>query len=252
MRPAAVALFAVIALCFLSMPLYARRRRGGDPDAAFKGSRFFVGLGDFLLHWFLWTLGPAERLALRLRLPPDLFNLGGLLFGLASGLLIGSGRLEPGGWAIALAGICDILDGRIARATNATSNYGKFIDSALDRYVETFAFLGFAFYLNGRPFGPLLAAAALGGSLLVSYAQARGEIVGVSGSGGLMQRAERLVLTCLACLLDPTVSPALGRSPGFLVMAVLGLVALGAFGTAVYRTWWIAGRLRQREGRSAS
>ena len=57
-------------------------------------------------------------------------------------------------------------------------------------------------YLRATAYGPLVVAAALGFSLLVSYAQARGETVGVSGSGGLMQRAERSCCSCLACLFD--------------------------------------------------
>lgn len=250
MRPGLAVLLAVLAASFLSMAIYAARERGRrDADAERKGSRLLLGFGDFLVHWFMWALAPAERLSLGLGVGPDAFNLGGLLFGLASGVLIGLGHLELGGWAIALAGICDIMDGRIARARNLASPYGKFIDSTLDRFVETFAFLGFALYLGSGPwrYGALLAAAALAGSLLVSYAQARGESVGVSGSGGLMQRAERLVLTCLACLLDPTVSAGLGRPEGTLVVWVLGVVGAGSFGTAVYRTLWIARTLRRRE-----
>ena len=57
------------------------------------------------------------------------------------------------------AGIADILDGRLARARGAASPYGKFIDSTLDRFVETAAFLGFAVYFAERPWGPLVVAA---------------------------------------------------------------------------------------------
>jgi phosphatidylglycerophosphate synthase len=225
------------------MPVYALRG-GRDADATRKGSQFLLGLGDFLLHWFLWAIRPLEAAALRLDLSPDFFNFAGLACGIASGLLIGAGRLEAGGWAIALGGVCDILDGRIARARRLDSTYGKFIDSTLDRFVEVFAFLGLVVYLRALPLGPLAAAAAITGSLLVSYAQARGESVGVKGSGGLMQRAERLVLTCLACFLDPALSEWLAVPPGTLMTAVLALIALGAFGTAIYRTAWIALRLR--------
>src|SRR5574340_194043 len=143
-------------------------------------------------------------------------NAGGLLFGLASGVLIGLGHLEAGGWAILFAGMCDVLDGRLARARGVSSDYGKFIDSTLDRFVETFAYLGFAAWFARWTWGPLIVAAALGGSLLVSYAQARGESVRVSGSGGLMQRAERLVLTSLACLFDAAACHALRLTEGTL------------------------------------
>ena len=172
-------------------------------------------------------------------------EVGGLLFGLLSGILVGTGRLELGGWAITLAGVCDVLDGRLARARGEASAYGKFIDSTLDRFVEAFAFLGFVHYYRDRPLGAFLAAAGLAGSLLVSYAQARGETVGVSGSGGLMQRAERLVLTALGCLFDPSLCRWLSWREGSVLLGVLGVIAFGAFATAVYRTAWIAQRLRR-------
>lgn len=245
MSPGLSALASVLGLAILSMPVFAVTRRGRkDADAQRKGSRFLLGGGDFLIHWFMWAIGPVERLLLKVGATPNHMNAGGVVFGLLSGVLIAFGHLESGGWAIALAGVCDILDGRLARAQQVASPYGKFVDSTLDRFVETFAFLGLAVYFAGRTLGGLLVTGGLGGSLLVSYAQARGETVGVSGSGGLMQRAERLVLTILGCLLDPTVSRAMGWSEGTLLLGVLGLIAVGSMGTAVYRTVWIARRLR--------
>jgi CDP-diacylglycerol--glycerol-3-phosphate 3-phosphatidyltransferase len=231
----------------LSMIVFAAAFHHGyrDPDASRKGSRFLLGLGDFLVHWFMWALGPVERSLLRLGATPDHMNVGGLCFGLLSGIFIALGRLEAGGWAILLAGACDVLDGRLARELHASSSYGKFIDSTLDRFVETFAFLGFAVYFARWLGGPVIVAAGLGGSLLVSYAQARGETVGVSGSGGLMQRGERLVLTLLGCLFDPMLSRAAGRPEGSVLLAILSLIAIGAWATAAHRTFWIARRLRQ-------
>jgi CDP-diacylglycerol--glycerol-3-phosphate 3-phosphatidyltransferase len=245
MSPSLVVLLSVLGAAFGSMAVFGLALRGRrDRDAERKGSSFLLGAGDFLVHWFMWAIGPAERALLRAGAGPDLMNAGGLAFGIASGGLIGLGWLEAGGWAIALAGVCDILDGRLARGLNLASPYGRFIDSTLDRFVETFAFLGFAVYFAERPFGPLVVAAGLGGSLLVSYAQARGETVNVSGSGGLMQRAERLVLQILGCLLDPTLCALLGLPEGTILFWLLVLTAVGALGTAVHRTVFIARRLR--------
>jgi CDP-diacylglycerol--glycerol-3-phosphate 3-phosphatidyltransferase len=245
MSPSLAALAVVIASAMVSMAVFGAAHPGRrDADAERKGSRFLLGAGDFLVHWFMWVIAPAERLLLRAGAGPDLMNAAGLAFGALAGVLIGTGRLEAGGWAIALAGVADILDGRLARARGVTSPYGKFIDSTLDRFVETFAFLGFAAYFAGRPWGPVTVAAGLGGSLLVSYAQARGETVGVSGSGGLMQRAERLVLTALGCLFDPALSRKLGLAEGTVLLWVIAVIAVGALGTAVHRTIWIARRLR--------
>ena len=245
MRAAAVVVLAILAAAFASMPVFARRRVRRDPDAQGKGRHFLLGAGDFVLHWFLWAIGPLERALLRARATPDHLNAAGLVAGLASGVLIGLGHLEAGGGMIALAGVCDVLDGRLARARGVASPYGVFIDSTLDRFVETFAFLGFAAYYRHQPLAALVVTAGLGGSLLVSYAQARGETVGVSGSGGLMQRAERMVLTALGCLVDPSLTAALGWREGSLLLGVLGLVAAGSLGTAVHRTVWIARQLRR-------
>jgi CDP-diacylglycerol--glycerol-3-phosphate 3-phosphatidyltransferase len=236
----------ILGAAVLSMAVYAATGRGRDTDALKKGSQFLLGVGDFLVHWLMWVLRPVERLALRLRLTPDFFNFAGLFFGLLSGILIGVDELELGGWAIALGGLCDILDGRIARARGLVSPYGQFIDSTLDRFVEVFAFLGFVYYLRSFPWGPLLAAAAITGSLLVSYTRARGESVGVLCKEGLMQRAERLVLTFLVCLLDAPITAATGRESGTAVLWVLAVITIGTFATAVQRTFWISARLREK------
>jgi CDP-diacylglycerol--glycerol-3-phosphate 3-phosphatidyltransferase len=240
-----VALVVALGLALASMLVYALRGGEADADARRKGATFLLGAGDFLLHWFMWLVSPLEELAVRLRLRPDFFNFAGLALGALSGALIALGRLEPGGVGILLGGVCDILDGRLARRLKLDSSYGKFIDSTLDRFVEVFALLGFVFFLRRLPSGPLLASAALSGSLLVSYARARGEVVGVLCREGLMQRGERLVLLCFACFFDRPLSARLGRPEGFLSLWVLGIIAAASLGTAAYRTAWIARRLRE-------
>lgn len=244
MSPGLGVLVVVLGLALGSMVVFAVVGRGWkDADATRKGTRFLLGAGGFLLHWLLWAVGPAERLLLRVGATPDHLNAGGLAFGLLSGLLLGLGHLEVGGYAIAIAGICDVLDGRLARARGLASAYGKFMDSTLDRFVETLAFLGLAVYYRSQPLAAVAVTAGLAGSLLVSYTQVRGETVSVSGSGGLMQRAERLVLMSLGCVCDPTLSGWLGRPEGSVLVWALVLVAVGSLATAVYRTIWIARRL---------
>jgi CDP-diacylglycerol--glycerol-3-phosphate 3-phosphatidyltransferase len=237
-------LLAVLATAFASMLIYALRGRKRDADADAKGAQLFLGSGDFLLHWFLWAISPSVRLSLFLGWGPDFYNYAGLAWGLASGVFIALGFLGLGGWALALCGVCDILDGRLARAMGVASSYGDFIDSTFDRFVEAFVFLGFALYLRATPWGPFLAAAALAASLVVSYARARGEVLGVLCTAGLMQRGERLVVVSLACLLDGPLSAAMNRSEGALVSWMLGFIAMTSAFTAVHRTYWIAARLR--------
>jgi phosphatidylinositol phosphate synthase len=240
-------LVALVVLAVASMVLYAAAGRRSDRDAERRGTQFLLGAGNFLVHWLMWLLTPLDRLALRLGLTPDLFNLAGLLAGAASGWLIASGRLAPGGWAIAVGGLCDVMDGRVARARGIASEYGKFIDATLDRFVESFVLLGFVVYLEPFSLGPLAAATALSGSLLVSYSRARGETVGVLCREGLMQRAERLVLLALVCLADAPLSAAAGARRGSAAFFVVCALAVLTLLTAVRRTLWIARRLRAKE-----
>ena len=104
---------------------------------------------------------------------------------------------------------------------------------SLRAFVLNRAFLGLVIRLSDRPALALAAAAALGGSLLVSYARARGEAAGVSVRGGLMQRAERLVLLGMASLLDPLA----GLIPGWSGVSLLGgtvvVIAAGTLATSV-------------------
>ena len=53
------------------------------------------------------------------------------------------------------------------------------------------------------------------------------------------------VIAAAGCLLDPSLSAALGRPEGTVLLWILGVIAAGAFFTAIHRTIWIARRLRR-------
>jgi phosphatidylglycerophosphate synthase len=242
-RAAFASFVAVLAAAILSMGVYSVVSRKRDTDVVSKGGQFMVGLGAFPMHWLMWAISPLVGISQGLGLTADFYSYIGLVVGIASGFLIGMGRLELGGWAIVASGIADALDGRMARLTGTASNHGDFIDSTFDRFVEAATFLGFAFYLRATPWGSLLAGTALAGALIVSYARARGEVAGVVCTGGLMQRGERVVLTALVCFADPPLSDAFGIAHGTILQWVLALIAVTTFLTATYRTIWIASRL---------
>jgi phosphatidylglycerophosphate synthase len=238
---------SVIVASFGSMAVYSFAGRRRDSDVQSKSGQLLGGKADFVLHWFMWLMQPVTTASIRLGLTADHYNWIGLVLGAGSGVLIAFGHLELAGWAIALSGMADIMDGRVSRATGKTSVYGDFIDSTLDRFIEVFIFMGLAVFYGSNHLGVLLSFAALSGSLLVSYARARGESLGINCAGGLMQRGERLVLLCLLCLTDRAVSAALHRPTGTVLMAGIALIAAASFYTAVYRTVWIANRLRETE-----
>ncbi len=242
MRPDLLVLVGILAAALSSMPVYAARAAGRIDrlDLAQRGS---FGLGDFVRSWFYWFVGPLERLALRLGLSATAFNLLGAAFGAAAGVAFAGARLNLAGWSVLLGGAADVLDGRIARAQGVEGPRGAFLDSTLDRFAEVFSFVGLAVYYQASAAALAVVSLGLGGSLLVSYARARGESVGIVCKVGVMQRAERLLLLGFGGILDPMVTAGVGWSEGTLLLALLTLVAVGTIGTAVYRTVWIAARL---------
>jgi CDP-diacylglycerol--glycerol-3-phosphate 3-phosphatidyltransferase len=241
-RPDFAVLLGILAFAVASMPVYAITARGRpDPhDVAGRGG--FI-LGEFIRTWFYWFIRPVEWVSLTLRLSPTAFNLLGVAFGVLGGVCFATGRVNLGGWAVLLGGAADVLDGRIARARDMANERGAFLDSTLDRFAEVGAFVGLTVMFGDDPVALALVAAALGGSLLVSYARARGESLGVVCKVGIMQRAERLLLVGFGGILDPAVTEWRGWEPGMLLYWIIGVMALGTVATAAYRTIWIAGRL---------
>jgi len=99
-----------------------------------------------------------------------------------------------------VSGFCDALDGAIARIHRKTTTFGKFLDSVLDRIAD-------AAVLSGIIIGGLCdlrwGFVALVGSLMVSYARARAEALGVEMEGvGVAERAERLIILAVASFLS--------------------------------------------------
>lgn len=241
-----VALVLVVA-ALATMPVFAWTRRGRPRDAEVARRGASVLLGYFVRDWVMWAIGPVERALVRGGVSPDVFNYLGVAFGALAGVAFAVNELSAAGWMVLCGGLADIFDGRIARARGLTSRYGAFMDSTLDRFAEVFAFVGVAWRLSDTRLGAAVTLLAISASLLVSYTRARGEAVGVSGTGGVMQRAERLVLLALAGLFDAAAAARFGWAPGSLLFGAVALIAVGALGTAVYRTAAIARTLDQSD-----
>lgn len=242
MRTDFLVLLAILGVAFASMPVYAITALG-KPDPYDVDDRGGFVLGSFIRSWFYWFIRPIEWVSLTLRLSPTAFNLLGVAFGVLAGVCFATGRVNLGGWAVLLGGAADVLDGRIARARDMANQRGAFLDSTLDRFAEVGAFVGLAVMYRASAPALALVATALGGSLLVSYARARGESLGVVCKVGVMQRAERLLLVGFGGILDPAVTAWQEWTAGTLLLGLIGLMAVGTIGTAAYRTAWIAARL---------
>lgn len=112
------------------------------------------------------------------------------------------------GGVILLAGLFDMIDGRLARETNTSSKFGALYDSVLDRYSELIMFLGICYYLVSHDYfiSSVFGFIAMIGSIMVSYTRARAEGLGVNCSVGWMQRPERILLVSISAIICGIVS----------------------------------------------
>ena len=155
-----------------------------------------------------WIRGYTLRLGAviaRTGLSANVFTVIGLLLNIGVAAIIAAGYPVWGGIGLLIASAFDMVDGAVARATNATSKFGGFLDSTLDRYSEVVVYLGVLLYLNqtdDAELGAVLVLVASSGALLISYARARAEAAGYTASVGLVARPERVVLLALALLID--------------------------------------------------
>ena len=149
-------------------------------------------LGPFMAGYLVWMMGPVERVLLG-RVSPNYVTAVSLVMCGISGLAVGLGSLAAAVWLYTVAGILDVLDGRLARLTGKQTATGALFDSVSDRWGELFVFAGYAWYLHQSPW-MIAAFVAFGASMMVSYTRARAEGLGIELSGGVMQRAERILL----------------------------------------------------------
>jgi len=143
---------------------------------------------------------PLAGLLLKMGLTPNALTMTGLILSMGAGLAIMRGRLVGAGLLLMAGGLCDILDGSMARRGGRSTLRGAFLDSTLDRISEIAVFFGLLFFYKERMAFQAWVFLALTGSLMTSYARARAEGLGLSAKVGLLERPERVVLLILALL----------------------------------------------------
>jgi CDP-diacylglycerol--glycerol-3-phosphate 3-phosphatidyltransferase len=160
---------------------------------------------DNFQRGFMRMLGPLVRLFTKWGVNPNALTLAGVLitFLAAIAFFLQSPRL--GGVLVLLGGLCDAIDGSLARNSGKATRFGALLDSSVDRYAEFAMLFGIGGYflmtqdyLNSA--GTFL---ALCGSFMVSYTRARAESLGLSAKVGVMQRPERIVFLGAGALIHP-------------------------------------------------
>lgn len=143
---------------------------------------------------------PIGKFLAAMGVTPTAMTIFGLCVTVAGAVIIGTGRLTLGA-SIALAGSAlDGLDGTVARASGTVSARGAYLDAGSDRIGEIASFAGLAVALEGSARMLVLIVLSVGGAMLVPYLRAKAESVGLDGRGGLMGRAERVILFSLGLI----------------------------------------------------
>ena len=210
------------------------------------------GVGDYkvvLKRVAHQLLDPVVRGMLALGLQADHLTVLGFALSLGAGGSVAIGKFRIASTIALTAGICDILDGQLARLGGRVTRFGAFLDSTLDRIAEAALFVGIAWYYMaqlvdmtvnpGRVIAnvqhnlypitfavtALNAVLALVGSFMVSYTRARAEGLGLECKVGWFERPERLVVLIVAGFfgLGPVI-------PGMLIVLVVF-----SFATAIQR-----------------
>jgi CDP-diacylglycerol--glycerol-3-phosphate 3-phosphatidyltransferase len=168
-------------------------------------------------------IGAALR---RTRMTPDHLTIAGLVVGVGAAVAIGAGYLQLGLLLVVLAALPDLLDGALAKASDAASQRGAFFDSTVDRVTDAVLLGGVAWYLasNESAHLTLLPFAIMALSSLISYQRAKAESLGLDAKGGLMERAERVVLLCVGLLFEPLLVPVL-----WLMLVLTAITAVQRF-----------------------
>jgi len=211
------------------------------PDAAAPGAEDALGgYKEALKRFAHQALDPLVRGLIAIGLKADHLTGLGFALSLAAGLQFALGQFRVAAVLAAISGVCDILDGQVARLGGRTTRFGAFLDSTLDRVAEAALFVGLAAYymlqlvdmasdpqrvvanlqhgLEPITFAmiAILALLAMVGSFMVSYTRARAEGLGLECKVGWFERPERMVVIIVAALfgLGPVI-------PGALIVLVL-------------------------------
>ncbi|MBV9037464.1 MAG: CDP-alcohol phosphatidyltransferase family protein [Acidobacteriaceae bacterium] len=151
------------------------------------------------------------------KINPNVLTFFGLVINIVAATFLAVGRFRTAGLIIIFAGLFDMVDGRVARATNQVTRFGGFFDSVLDRYSDLALLVGLLVYYGtiNRPSYVVLTAVVMTASVMISYTRTRAENIIPTCKVGFMERPERVVLFIIGALFDR-------MAPVLWTIAVLG------------------------------
>jgi len=158
------------------------------------------------------------------QIDPNLLTILGAMLCLIAAACFGAGQFLVGALLLATGGLCDLVDGVVARHHGIESKFGAFLDSTMDRLVDMAVMLGLIIHFSqaGDQVTALVAAMGLMASVLTSYTKARAESLNLSLPGGVVERGERIGLLIAGGVLG-------------LMVPALWILAVGSAATVVQR-----------------
>ena len=176
---------------------------------------------------------PIGQAITRAGITADMITGVGIVMSFAAAMAIGAGFLNLGLLLVLLTGIPDLLDGAVAKASGKSSQRGAFFDSVSDRVTDGLLFSGVAFYFaaDGRsPWVVVLPVLAYVTASWVSYVRAKADALGFDARGGLVERAERIIMLAVGLLFGGPVLVAV-----LVAIVVLNLITAGQRFVKVWR-----------------
>jgi len=145
-------------------------------------------------------LQPIGHFLARLGVSPTFMTLFGFFVAAAGAVIIGIDHPIVGACVFLAGSALDGLDGAVARASNRVSARGAFLDATVDRLGEIAMLTGLAVSQRTETRILLLSLLSMGAALMIPYMRAKAEVEGLDGKGGLMGRAERVILFTVGLL----------------------------------------------------
>ena len=141
---------------------------------------------------------PIAKFLNKWSVDPNYVTILSALIGVISSVLIATGKFWISILAILVSQILDCADGDLARISNKVSNKGAYLDTMLDRLVDSSLIIGL---VARDPNNWFLGMLALSSSLIVSFSRAAAESRGISCKVGIGGRDFRLLTIMIGLLL---------------------------------------------------
>ena len=164
-------------------------------------------LPKLIIYWYVDLISPMIRFCIRHRIQPNLITVIGFATTVVAAVAFARGTMHLAGAIMLFSGTFDIIDGKVARATNRSSKFGSFFDSNMDRLSDAIVNLGLLYYYMVAGMNEMvwvLMIFTIGG-MMVSYTRSKAEALNIDCKVGMFQRPERVVYLGFAGVLGPQV-----------------------------------------------